>query len=235
MDIQGLGDALVEQLLGAKIVSDFADLYSLDAEQLTALDRMGAKSATNLLEQIEVSKGRPLSALIHGVGIRHVGSRTAKLLARRFGSLGALAQATAEELEAVDEVGPKIAATVEQFFRQDANLKLVNRLIEAGIDPQAEVADDSGLAEQNPHVTGKTLVLTGTFPDRPRSEVKALIESMGGRVSGSVSKKTDLVVAGAAAGSKLDKARKLDVPVVTPEEFDALLENSSKVTGDEEA
>jgi DNA ligase (NAD+) len=225
MDIQGLGDALVEQLLREGWVSDIADLYGLDAERLSGLERMGMKSATNLLQQIEASKERPLSALIYGIGIRHVGSRTAQLLARRFGSLDALARATAEELEAVDEVGPKIAATVEQFLRQPVNLELIRRLAAVDVRPEQEVAPVPGgdADGADPRVAGKTVVLTGTFPSRPRSEVKAWIEALGGRVSGSVSKKTDLVVAGEAAGSKLDKARELNVPVMSPEQFEAWL------------
>jgi DNA ligase (NAD+) len=181
---------------------------------------MGAKSATNLLEEIERSKERPLRRLLFGLGIRHVGERAARLLAR-LGSIEALAGAGAEELEALDEIGPKTAAAVLQFFEQTANRELVERLAAAGVRTEAseeELAPAPGAVEPSPF-TGKTVVLTGTLPGIPRSAAKARIEYLGGKVSGSVSRKTDLVVAGEAAGSKRAKAEALGVTIMEVEEF----------------
>ena len=223
LDIQGLGEALVEQLLGAGLVRDIADVYRLDAEQLAELPRMGEKSAANLLEQIEASKTKPLHRLIHGLGIRHVGERAARVLAGRIHSLEALAAAPVEQLEQVEEIGPKTAAAVRRFFDQPANLELVERLSAAGVNTVAlpeeilvDRAPDSPLA-------GRTVVITGSLPGRSREEVREAVLARGGRVASSVSRKTDLVVAGETAGSKLDRARELGIRVVGPEEFEQLL------------
>ncbi len=197
-------------------------LYGLEQEKLEALERMGSKSAANLLDEIERSKARPLRRLLFGLGIRHVGERAARLLAR-LGSIEALAAAGAEELEALDEIGPKTAAAVRQFFEQRANRELVARLAAAGVRTEAgdeELAPAPEAVEGSPFA-GKTVVLTGTIPGTPRNAAKARIEALGGKVSGSVSKKTDLVVAGEAAGSKRAKAEALGVAIMEADEFAA--------------
>ncbi len=226
MDIQGLGEALVDQLLDQGLVKDVSGLYDLEREALEGLERMAAKSAANLLDEIERSKQRPLRRLLFGLGIRHVGERAAGLLAR-LGSIEALAGAEPEELEALDEIGPKTAAAVGQFFEQPANRELVDRLAAAGVRTEAseeELAPAPGAVEPSPF-TGKTVVLTGTLPGIPRSAAKARIEYLGGKVSGSVSKKTDLVVAGEAAGSKRTKAEALGVTIMEAEEFAAWMKS----------
>jgi DNA ligase (NAD+) len=226
MDIQGLGEALVDQLAERELARDVSDLYRLREEQLAELERMGAKSAANLVGQIEQSKRRPLHRLLFGLGIRHVGDRAAKILAERLGSLEALAAATPEELEALDEIGPKTAAAVRSFFEQQANRELVARLESAGVTTREAAPGSGGPAGEDSPFAGKTVVLTGSLPGRSRSEAKARIESLGGRVTGSVSKKTDFVVAGDEAGSKLAKARDLGIRVLSPDEFESLLSSS---------
>jgi DNA ligase (NAD+) len=223
MDIQGLGEALIDQLLSAGRVEDVSGLYALEQEDLESLERMGSKSATNLLEGVRRSKQQPLRRLIFGLGIRHVGDRAARLLASRIGSLAALANASAEELEALDEIGPKTAAAVGQFFEQAGNRELVARLVAAGVRTEAteeELALAPEAVEPSPFL-GKTVVLTGTLPGIPRGEAKARIESLGGKVSASVSKKTDFLVAGEAAGSKRTQAAELGVAIMEADEFAA--------------
>ncbi len=222
MDIQGLGDALAEQLDAGDLVRDVADLFKLTAGDVENLERMGAKSAANLMEQIEIAKSRPLNRLIFGLGIRHVGDRAARLLAEEFGSLDRIAEAEAETLEAVEEIGPKTAAALRRFFEQPANGELIRRLQQAGVSTESDRTPGNPKAESSPF-SGKTVVLTGTLPDRSRQEAKELVESAGGRVSGSVSRKTDFVVAGDSAGSKLETARRLGIRVVAPEEFESML------------
>lgn len=222
MDIQGLGDALVDQLLAKDLVRDVADLYALEAPTLAALERMGEKSAANLLAQIEASKSRPFRRFLFALGIRHVGERAAAVLASTFGTIDALREATEERLVAVREVGPKTAAAVRRFFEQETNLALLRRLHDAGVRPPAETP--AGVPPEGGAFAGKTVVLTGTLPGRTRDEAKAAIERLGGRVAGSVSKKTDLVVAGEAAGSKADRAEELGIRIVGPEEFERILE-----------
>jgi DNA ligase (NAD+) len=228
MDIQGLGEALVEQLAGRELVRDVADLYGLRSEQLAELERMGEKSAANLVEQIARSRTRPLRHLLFGLGIRHVGERAAMILASELGSLGAVATAELATLEELEEIGPKTAAAVRHFFDQPVNRELIERLERAGVKTTTEgeqAPTDAGATASGTPFRGKTVVLTGTLPGRSRSEVKARIEALGGRVSGSVSKKTDLVIAGDKAGSKLERARELGIEVVGPDELDALLDD----------
>jgi DNA ligase (NAD+) len=217
MDIQGLGEALVEQLTTRELVRDVADLYRLEADELAGLDRMGEKSAANLIDRIRGSKDRPPHRLLYGLGIRHVGERASRLLSRRFGGLSALAEVTADELEALDEIGPKTAAAVQTFMEQPSNRELIQRLAAAGVDISAapEEAPPSGTGP----LAGKTVVVTGTLPGQTRASARERIESLGGRVASSVSSRTDLVVAGADAGSKLEKARRLGVEVIGPDEF----------------
>jgi DNA ligase (NAD+) len=234
MDIQGLGESLVEQLLEREMVADVADLYGLDAERLASLERMGARSAANLLRAIEASKARPLRHLIFGLGIRRVGARAAQVLARRFRAMEALLGATPEELEAVDEIGPKTAAAVRAFAEQPSNLALIRRLLAAGVG--LEPGEDAAAAPAASPLRDKTVVFTGALPGRSRDEAKVLVESLGGRVAGSVSSKTDLVVAGETSGSKLDQARELGIRILTPEEFERLLgTGSDQGTGSDSA
>ena len=208
MNIEGLGDALVTQLLDRKMVTGIADLYSLTDEQLLSLDRIGRKSAEALLAQIDNSRKAPLDRVLFGLGIRFVGERTAQLLAESFGSLDALMEAGAEELERVQEVGERVAQAILEFFAERKNRELVERLREAGLTFTAEKKQKSSQLE------GLTFVLTGAMPSLTREEAKARIEAAGGRVSGSVSRKTSYLVAGEDAGSKLDKARELKIPII---------------------
>ena len=217
MNIEGLGDAMVSQLLAAGYVKGIADLYHLKKEQLLALERVAEKSAQALLDEIERSKKVPLARVLLGLGIRFVGERTAQLLAAHFGSMDALMTASAEELEAVNEVGPRVAQAISEFFAEPKNRALVERLREAGLTFTAEKRVTTSTLE------GLTFVLTGTLPNLTRETAKEKIESAGGKVSGSVSKKTSYVVAGEEAGSKLDKANSLGVAVIDESGLLALL------------
>ncbi|MGI6554205.1 MAG: NAD-dependent DNA ligase LigA [Bacillota bacterium] len=218
MDIEGLGPKVIEQLLNTNLVKDAGDLYYLKKEQLTSLERMGEKSAENLLESIEASRERPLSRLIFALGIRNVGSRAARLLAGEFKSLDNLAKAKPENLTAIAEIGPKIAESVAAFFREEHNLQVINKLKAAGVNMTEEGATNNGI------LAGKKFVLTGRLASMTRSAAKEKIADLGGEVSDSVSKKTDYLVAGEDPGSKYDKAVTLGVPVLSEEEFIDLLE-----------
>jgi DNA ligase (NAD+) len=217
MNIEGLGEALVAQLLERGLVKSIADLYSITADQLLSLERVGQKSADNLLQEIANSKRAGLDRVLYGLGIRFVGQRTAQLLAEEFGSMEALMAATAEDLERVNEVGPRVAQAIREFFDEEKNRDLVRRLEKAGLTMTAEKRKKTSQLE------GLTFVLTGTLPHLSREDAKAKIESAGGRVSGSVSKKTNYVVAGEDAGSKLDKARQLGVNVIDETALEELL------------
>ncbi|MGA7683790.1 MAG: NAD-dependent DNA ligase LigA [Terriglobales bacterium] len=217
MDIDGLGEALVNQLTERGLVKNVADLYRLTKEDLLTLERMGEKSADNVLKEIADSKKLPLERVIYGLGIRFVGERTAQFLAEHFGSLDAIMNASAEELEEVNEVGPRIAESIVEFFADKHNRKLVGDLRKAGLTFTGQKK------EKGTKLVGKTFVLTGTLARHTRDEAKKMIEDAGGRVSGSVSKKTDYVVAGTEAGSKLDKARELGVSVIDEEEMEKLV------------
>jgi DNA ligase (NAD+) len=216
MNIDGMGDALVTQLTDRGLVRNVADIYKLTKDDLLKLERMGEKSAQNVLDEIEASKKLPLERVIFGLGIRFVGERTAQFLAEHFGSMDALMNATEEELEEVNEVGPRIAQSLAEFFHEPRNRELVKRLEQAGLTFAGKKK------ERGTKLAGKTFVLTGTLTHFTRDQAKHLIEDAGGRVSGSVSKKTDYVVAGADAGSKLDKAKELGVPVIGEEEMKKL-------------
>ena len=217
MDIDGLGEVLVNQLTERGLVKNVADLYKLAKNDLLQLERMGEKSAENVLAEIEDSKRLPLERVIYGLGIRFVGERTAQFLAEHFGSLDAVMKASAEELEEVNEVGPRIAESIVEFFGDEHNRKLIGDLRKAGLTFTGQKK------EKGTKLAGKTFVLTGTLARRTRDEAKKMIEDAGGRVSGSVSKKTDYVVAGSDAGSKLDKARELGVNVIGEEELEGLV------------
>ncbi|MSO21539.1 MAG: NAD-dependent DNA ligase LigA [Acidobacteria bacterium] len=218
MNIDGLGESLVDQLVGGGLVKDFADLYQLTEEQLVALERMGKKSAENLLKEIVASRQRGLDRLIFALGIRFVGERTAALLADHFGTLPKLQEAAQEELEAVFEVGPIVAASIRHFFGEERNRELIHRLEKMGLHPEQMIKRKSVGA-----LEGKAFVVTGTLERLTRDEAKQRIEQAGGRVTGSVSKKTDYVVAGADPGSKLDKARELDLTIISEAELEELL------------
>jgi DNA ligase (NAD+) len=214
MDIRGLGYERTQQLLDAGLVADVADLYALDAERLARLDRFAEQSAAQLVRAIAASRDRPLSTLLFALGIRHVGKNSAVLLARRFGTLDALAAADEEAIASVPGIGPTIAHAVAEFFAEPRNRRLLARLVEAGVttrEPRA-VAAGGPLA-------GATYVLTGTLPTLSRAEATALVEEAGGHVSGSVSRKTTAVVAGAEAGSKLERAEALGVEVIDEAEL----------------
>jgi DNA ligase (NAD+) len=247
MNIEGLGESLVAQLLGHSapaanagapgldsetwdtaapvpqeptrkaLVHSIADIYSLKKQDLLGLERIGEKTADSLLAEIERSKAAPLARVLLGLGIRHVGERTAQALSDAFGSLDALIAASVDDLTRVNDVGPKVAATVHDFFQNERNLALIERLRAAGLTFTAEkrVTTDT--------LAGLTFVLTGTLPTLTREEAKDRIESAGGKVSGSVSKKTSYVVAGEEAGSKLEKAEALKVPVIDEAGLLALL------------
>ncbi|WP_319238731.1 NAD-dependent DNA ligase LigA [uncultured Propionivibrio sp.] len=219
MDIEGLGEKLVEQLVDAGLVHTPADLYRLELITLAGLERMGEKSASNLLAAIDKSKQTTLARFIFALGIRNVGETTAKDLARHFGTLDALLGADEAALLQVNDVGPVVAASLREFLAEPHNRTIIDDLCHLGIVWPVE---EGAAAEPGP-LAGKTLVLTGTLPSLSRDEAKALIEAAGGRVSGSVSKKTDYVVAGADAGSKLDKAQKLGVAVIDEAQLQVLI------------
>jgi len=214
MNIEGLGDSLVDQLLEKKLVRAVPDLYSLRYDDLASLERMGPKSSQNLLAEIEKSKSRDLAALVFALGIRHVGDRLARTLADHFRTLDALTEASAEELTEVEDIGPKVAESIVFFFRQPENAALIRKLKEAGLNFEARVERRGARP-----LGGKTFVLTGTLAGMEREEAKELIEGLGGKVTSSVSGKTDYVVVGESPGSKLDKARQLNVAVLNEPEF----------------
>jgi DNA ligase (NAD+) len=216
MNIDGMGDALVTQLTERGLVKNVADIYKLTKDNLLSLERMGDKSAQNILDEIENSKKLPLERVIYGLGIRMVGERTAQFLAEHFGAMEELETAGVEELQDVNEVGPRIAESIVEFFSIAANRKLVERLRQAGLTLTGQKK------QRGTKLSGKTFVLTGTLAHFTRDEAKKMIEDAGGKVTGSVSKKTDYVVAGADAGSKLDKARELGVEVIDENEMKRL-------------
>jgi DNA ligase (NAD+) len=220
MDIEGLGDKLVDQLVEANLVHTLADIYKLDLSTLSNLERMANKSAQNILNALETSKNTTLARFIYALGMRNVGEATAKDLAKHFGSLNALMKADTEQLLEVNDVGPVVAESITNFFSEAHNQTVIAELIAAGIHwPESE-----GKQAASGNFLGKTLVLTGTLPTMSRDTAKELIEAAGGKVSGSVSKKTDYVVAGAEAGSKLDKAQELGVAILDEAGLLALLE-----------
>ena len=208
MDIDGLGASVVEQLLDEGLISDCADIYSLKFDDLVSLERFGRKSAQNLIDAIERSKEQGLDRVLVGLGIRMIGSRAAQILANEYENIDALIDASVEELSGVPEIGAKMADSLCAYFKQEKSLDIIERLRCAGVKLTYE-AQRAGDA-----LSGKTFVLTGTLPKLKRNEAKSLIESNGGKVSGSVSKKTDFVVAGEEAGSKLEKAKSLGVSVI---------------------
>jgi DNA ligase (NAD+) len=219
MDIEGLGESMAAQLLESKLVEDIGDVYSLTKDQLVGLERMGEKSAENLLAGIEASKQRPLASVLFALGIRHVGGETAVLLAGHFGSIDALASASLEDLEAVPTIGPKTAQSVYEYFQDEQNKALVEKLRAAGVRLEGATA-----AREGP-LLGSTFVVTGSLTRWSRNEVESLIKSFGGAVGSSVTKKTSYLVAGESPGSKLAKAQECNVPVLDEEAFEKLLQD----------
>jgi DNA ligase (NAD+) len=217
MNIDGMGDALVAQLTDRGMVKDVADIYKLTKDDLLTLERMGDKSADNVLKEIENSKKLPLERVIYGLGIRMVGERTAQFLAEHFGVIDAIETASEGELQLVEEVGPRIAKSIVEFFAEPKNRELVDELRAAGLTLRGKKK------VRGTKLVGKTFVLTGTLVHYSRDEAKKMIEDAGGKVTGSVSKKTDYVVAGADAGSKLDKAKELGVTVIDEEKMEQLV------------
>ena len=219
MDIEGLGPALIDQLVETGLVNDYGDLYRLTEDDLVSLERMGEKSASNLLNALEESKTRPLERVVAALGIRHAGARVSQVLARRFGTLGELREAGAEELAETPEVGPVIASSVRSFFDSSENAKVVEKLRKAGVGTRP--AESAGSPETP--LSGKTIVLTGKLVSMTRDEAKRAVERAGGRVSSGVSSRTDLVAVGEEAGSKLERARELGIEVIDESELRRLL------------
>ena len=213
MDIDGLGPAVLELLVREGRVSHAYDLYTLTREDIADLEGLGQKSADNVLAALEKSKENDLYRVICGLGIRHIGEKAAKLLAQRFGDMDAILFATVDEVSAIDGFGAVMAQSVVAFFSMDPSQELVAKLALAGVNMKSKTV------RQDDRFAGKTFVLTGTLPTMTRSEASALIEQYGGKTSGSVSKKTDYVLAGEEAGSKLTKAQQLGIAILTEEQF----------------
>jgi len=219
MDIEGLGEALVVQLVRNDLVRDCGDLYYLKKDQVKALEHMAEKSAQNLMDALAQSKSRGLARLLHGLGIPNVGAHLAGVLAQHFGSIEELRNASVEDLEAVDEVGPVVARSIAEFFRAEPTVRVLDKLVRAGVKTEAATV----AARQNADVAGKTFVLTGSLERYTRDEARQWIESLGGRVTGSVSRNTDYLVVGQNPGTKLDKARQIGVRELSEDEFEELL------------
>ena len=217
MDIEGLGPAVVDQLVEHELVVDVGDLFELTVETIVELERMGEKSATNLVRGLDLSKSRPFDRVLFALGLRHVGSTVAMTLSKNFLGMDRLASASVEELEAVAEIGPTIARSIASFFEVEDNRRLIEKLRKAGL--QLEATDDDPPMGGDSFFAGKSVVLTGTMENYSREQAGERIRELGGRVTSGVSQKTDLLVAGAQAGSKLDRARKLGVQIMEEEEF----------------
>jgi DNA ligase (NAD+) len=223
MDIEGLGEERVTQFVEAGLLTDAADIYDLTVEQLVPLERIGERSAQLLVDAIDQSRSRPLAKLLVGLGIRHVGPSAAQALARELGSLDAIAAASVEELAVVAGVGGVIAESVVAFFANERNRALVERLREAGVNFRGP--EKAAVRTDLPSLAGMTFVLTGTLPTMTREEAQAELEARGGKVTGSVSKKTSYVVVGASPGSKLAKAEQVGVPILDEDALRQLLEH----------
>ncbi|KON85309.1 NAD-dependent DNA ligase LigA [Rossellomorea marisflavi] len=213
MNIDGLGEKVISQLFREQLIEDVADLYRLEREQLLALERMGEKSVDNLLAAIEASKKNSLEKLLFGLGIRHVGAKAAKTLSQEFGTMDKLSSASAEELTAVNEIGGKMAEAIVAYFENEEVQELLQELKDAGVNMEYKGPKPVAASDVDSYFAGKTIVLTGKIEQLSRNEAKERIEALGGKVTGSVSKKTDLVIAGEEAGSKLTKANELEIEV----------------------
>jgi DNA ligase (NAD+) len=217
MDIENLGPALIEQLVDKGLVKDFADLYKLDIFALAGLERMAQKSAQNVIDGIEKSKSQPLARLLAALGIRHIGIQNAEILAQRFSTIDALKKAPAEELTQIEQIGPVLAKSIYEYFHNSNNLKIIDKLTAAGVNPKQKQT------KQSDKLAGKTFVVTGTLENFSRSQIEQAIKDNGGKISSSVSKKTDYVLAGAEAGSKLDKAQQLGIKIINEEQFQKMI------------
>jgi DNA ligase (NAD+) len=222
MDIDGMGTAVVDQLIARELVTDFADLYHLDVPTLAALDRLAEKSAGNLVAAIDRSRERGLARLLHGLGIRHVGERVASILATRYHTIDNLMQAPAAELAEINDIGPVIAESVQQFFSQEKNRRTIERLRTAGVKLEELLAPDNAAPAAQP-LGGKVFVLTGSLPTLTRNQARDLITAAGGRVTSSVTRKTDYVVAGQDPGSKYQQAERLEIPILDEASLHQLL------------
>ncbi|MBK8553090.1 MAG: NAD-dependent DNA ligase LigA [Ignavibacteria bacterium] len=224
MEIEGLGESIIDIFLEKGYIKNYADIYDLKdhKDELKTLERFGEKSIENILNAIEESKNKPFDKVLFALGIRHIGERTAKILSTNFGSIDNISGASEEEIQSVHEIGPKIAQSVAKFFKDKKNAELISKLKKAGLKFEAEKKKSAG--KINDKINNKTFVLTGTLEKYKRDDAQRIIEEFGGRVSSSVSKKTDYVLAGAEAGSKLDKANELGVKVLDEKEFESLIE-----------
>ena len=217
MDIDGLGVKLIDQLVDTGLVKDVADVYYLRKDQLIALERMAEKSAQNIIDAIESSKEKPLSKFLFALGIRHVGEHIAEVLAQRFPRLDDFTRLSEDDLMKVEEVGPEVAASVAQFFRDKKNRDSIERLVKVGVKVTAPQVKAGG------KLAGKGFVFTGTLQSLGRDEARSLVEALGGKTASSVSRKVDFVVAGEDAGSKLDKAKELGITILTEAEFKKMI------------
>jgi DNA ligase (NAD+) len=224
MDMDGVGSSLIEQLIKHRLIATAADLYTLTEEQLLSLERLGKKSAQNILKSISASKKRPLANLIFALGIRHVGSAGAELLADRFHSINKLMESDSNEIEQIEGIGTKIAASVKDYFSHAENRHFIEQLREAGVSLEFS-EEERAVANYPQNLAGKAFVLTGTLEGMDRSEAEKSIKLRGGKVSSSVSKKTSYVLAGASPGSKLATARELGITVIDEAEFRQLLQS----------
>ncbi len=218
MDIDGLGPSIIEQMLDKNMIETAADLYFLTAQSISEMEKMGDKSAENLLTALENSKSNQLSRLINALGIRHIGEKAAKILAKHFKSLDALMSATVDELTALNDIGETMAQSIVEYFNQEQNKHFIEKLKSAGVNTEEIIENNNDL-----RFSGMVFVLTGTLSEFTRSEASKIIEDFGGKTSSSVSKKTDFVLAGEEAGSKLDKALKLNIKIITEEEFKTMI------------
>ncbi|MDO8602754.1 MAG: NAD-dependent DNA ligase LigA [Candidatus Omnitrophota bacterium] len=223
MDIEGMGEAVVAQLVDNKMIKDYGDIYNLKHIKVADMDRMADKSAANLISAIEKSKSNALNRLVYGLGIRHVGVRSAWILASRFKTIDALAETSMEELQGVNEIGPVMAESVYNFFRTEENKKLIDKLKRSGVNTEEK---ETSLKSKN--LEGKTFVVTGSMEGFSRNEMEELIRSMGGNASSSVSKNTDYVIAGKDPGSKFEKAKQLGVKIVSEQEFKKLIAGAGR-------
>jgi DNA ligase (NAD+) len=223
MDVEGLGEKLIDQLVDSGRVKSLPDLYRLTLDRLVQLDRMGEKSAQNLLDGLEASKSRDLSRLLTGLAIRHVGTRTAEILAEHFQSMDRLLAAAPADFENIHEVGPIMAASIHQYFAGDANRQLIADLRQLGLKMESSLKPKSSAGMP---LSGKNFVVTGTMERYSRPGIESLIKDHGGRVSSSVSKKTDYVVVGVDPGSKADKAKTLGVPTISESDLEKMLKSS---------
>jgi DNA ligase (NAD+) len=221
MNIEGLGESLVEQFMSKNVVHDYADLYHLTVDQVAGLERMGKKSASNLIAQIERSKSNDLSRLVYALGIRHVGEKAAATLARYFRTMDRLMTATVEQLQETPEIGPVLAASVRSFADEPRNQALVTKLKHAGVNMESQAPEPATAPVGK--LAGKTVVVTGTLKSMSREAATAALEALGAKVSGSVSRKTAFLVVGDEAGSKLEKAQKLGIETLDEEAFRALI------------